>query len=110
MAHQPPEHHRRSVQRELASGQVSADTGLVLIYQLFDNIVARTLVGYHLDGIAAWFPFQVHISLLEFKQYWPHPSPTLDYHWSTGNLLLAGIMWVLAFAAAARWVYLRRDL
>ena len=39
--------------------------GLILIYQLFDNIVARTLVGYHLDSIAAWFPFQVHISLPE---------------------------------------------
>jgi ABC-2 type transport system permease protein len=84
--------------------------GLILVYQLFDNIVARTLVGYHLDGIAAWFPFQVHVSLLAFKQYWPQPSPTLDYHWATGNLLLAGIMWVIAFAVAARWVYLRRDL
>lgn len=84
--------------------------GLILIYQLFDNIVARTLVGYHLDSIAAWFPFQVHVSLLQFKQYWPHPSPTLDYHWATGNLLLAGTMWVIAFAVAAHWVYLRRDL
>jgi ABC-type transport system involved in multi-copper enzyme maturation permease subunit len=84
--------------------------GLILVYQLFDNIVARTLVGYHLDGIAAWFPFQVHISLLAFKQYWPHPSPTLDYHWATGNLLLAGLMWVIAFAVASGWAYLRRDL
>ena len=84
--------------------------GLVLIYQVFDNIVARTLIGFHLDGVAAWFPFQVHSSLLQFKQYWPQPSPTLDYHWATGNLLLAGIVWVIAFAAAARWVYLRRDL
>jgi ABC-type transport system involved in multi-copper enzyme maturation permease subunit len=84
--------------------------GLILIYQLFDNIVARTLIGFHLDGIAAWFPFQVHTSLLQFKQYWPHPSPTLDYHWATGNLLLAGMTWVIAFAGAAGWVYLRRDL
>lgn len=84
--------------------------GLIIIYQVFDNIVARTLIGFHLDGIAAWFPFQVHISLLEFKQYWPQPSPTLDYHWATWNLLLAGIMWAIAFAVAARWVYLRRDL
>jgi ABC-2 type transport system permease protein len=84
--------------------------GLILLYQVFDNIVARTLIGFHLDGIAAWFPFQVHRSLLEFKQYWPQPSPTLDYHWGTGNLLLAGIIWVTLFAVAARWVYLRRDL
>lgn len=84
--------------------------GLTLIYQVFDNIVARTLRGFHLDGIAAWFPFQVHTSLLEFKQYWPHPSPTLDYTWRTSDLLLAGIGWVIAFAAAARTVYLARDL
>ncbi|MFZ0501470.1 MAG: hypothetical protein WAU49_15355 [Steroidobacteraceae bacterium] len=84
--------------------------GLILVYQVFDNIVARTLRGFHLDGIAAWFPFQVHNSLLEFKQYWPQPSPTLDYHWATWNLLLAGVMWAIAFAVVARWVYLRRDL
>lgn len=66
--------------------------GLILVYQLFDNIVARTLIGFHLDGIAAWLPFQVHTSLLQFKQYWPRPSPTLDYHRATGSLLLAGIM------------------
>lgn len=84
--------------------------GLILIYQVFDNIAARTLLGFHLDGIAAWFPFQVHTALLEFKQYWPQPSPTLDYHWATRNLLLVGIMWATAFALAARWVYLRRDL
>ncbi len=84
--------------------------GLIVIYQIFDNIVARTLIGFHLDGIAAWFPFQVHKSLLEFKQYWPQPSPTLDYHWATWSLLLAGIMWAIAFVVAAGWVYLRRDL
>lgn len=84
--------------------------GLILIYQLFDNIVARTLIGFHLEGIAAWFPFQVHTSLMQFKQYWPNPSPTLDYHWATGYLLLAGTMWVIASAAAARFVYLSRDL
>jgi ABC-2 type transport system permease protein len=87
-----------------------AAIGLVLIYQVFDNIVARTLLGFHLDRIAAWFPFQVHISLLEFKQYWPQPSPTLDYHWATWNLLLAGIMWTIAFGGAAGWVFLHRDL
>jgi ABC-type transport system involved in multi-copper enzyme maturation permease subunit len=84
--------------------------GLIIIYQVFDNIIARTLIGFHLDGIAAWFPFQVHRSLLEFKQYWPQPSPTLDYNWATWNLLLAGIMWAVAFAVAARLVYLRRNL
>jgi hypothetical protein len=47
---------------------------------------------------------------MAFKQYWPQPSPTLEYHWVTWNLLLAGIMWLIACAAAARWVYLRRDL
>ncbi len=84
--------------------------GLILIYQVFDNIAARTLIGFHRDDSAAWLPFQVHSSLLEFKQYWPQPSPTLDYHWVTWALLLAGIMWTLAFAAAAGWVFLRRDL
>lgn len=84
--------------------------GLIVIYQVFDNIVAGTLIGFHLDGIAAWFPFQVHKALLEFKQYWPQPSPTLEYHWVSWHLLLAGVMWMIAFAAAARWVYLRRDL
>lgn len=84
--------------------------GLTLIYQVLDNIVANTLRGFHLDSIAALFPFQVHHSLLEFKQYWPIPSPTLEYQWATQNLLLTGIIWVVAFAVAARWIYLRRDL
>lgn len=84
--------------------------GLTLIYQIFDNIVARTLRGYHLDGIAAWLPFQVHNSLLEFKQYWPHPSPTLDYRWATPDLLMAGAGWAMVFLVTAGCVYLRRDL
>ncbi|MGH8142620.1 MAG: ABC transporter permease [Steroidobacteraceae bacterium] len=84
--------------------------GLTIIYQVFDNIVARTLRGFHLDSIAAWLPFQVHSALLEFDQYLPRPSPALDYHWGTWNLLLAGMLWAAAFAIASRWVYLRRDL
>lgn len=84
--------------------------GLTLIYQVFDNIVAGTLRGFHLDRIAAWLPFQVHESLLQFNQYWPQPSPALEYRWATGNLLLAGLLWATLFAVAARWVYLRRDL
>lgn len=84
--------------------------GLTLIYQVFDYIAARTLRGFELDGIAALLPFQVNIALLEFKQYLPQPSRALDYHWSTPNLLLAGIIWAAAFAATARWLYLRRDL
>jgi len=84
--------------------------GLTVIYQVFDNIVARTLRGYHLDGIAAWLPFQVHNSLLQFRQYWPHPSPTLEDRWAADALLMTGVGWVIAFAVAARWVHLRRDL
>lgn len=84
--------------------------GLTVIYQVFDNIVARTLRGFRLDDVAAWLPFQVHNSLLEFKQYWPHPSPTLDYHWTTWGLLLTGVLWAAAFVVAAGWIYLRRDL
>jgi ABC-type transport system involved in multi-copper enzyme maturation permease subunit len=87
-----------------------AAIGLTLIYQVFDSIVAHTLVGFRLDDIAKLFPFQVHRALLEFRQYWPNPSPTLDYHWVTPDLLVAGIVWTSAFAIAARWAYLRRDL
>lgn len=87
-----------------------AAIGLTLIYQVFDSIVAHTLVGFRLDGIAELFPFQVHKALLEFRQYWPSPSPTLDYHWVTSDLLFAGTLWTGAFAVAARWVYLQRDL
>lgn len=84
--------------------------GLTVIYQVFDNIIARTLRGYHLDGIAAWLPFQVHNSLLQFRQYWPHPAPTLEDHWATADLLMTGVGWVIAFAVATSWVHLRRDL
>ena len=84
--------------------------GLTLIYQVFDNIVARTLHGFHRDGIAAWLPFQVQNSLLEFNQYLPHPPPSLDYHWNTLNLLFAGMGWAAALAVASRWVYFARDL
>jgi hypothetical protein len=87
-----------------------AAIGLTLIYQVFDSIVAHTLVGFRLDDVAKLFPFQVHRALLEFRQYWPNPSPTLDYHWVTPDLLVAGIVWTSAFAIAARWIYLRRDL
>lgn len=84
--------------------------GLTLIYQVFDNIVAGTLRGHHFDRIAAWLPFQVHKSLLQFNQYSSHPSAALEDHWATWHLFLAGILWVILFAGAARWVYLRRDL
>ena len=84
--------------------------GLTVIYQIFDNIAARTLRGFHLDGLAAWFPFQVHMALLEFDQYLPSPSPSLDYRWNTWPLLLAGAAWVGVFASASRLVYFRRDL
>lgn len=84
--------------------------GLTLIYPVFDNIVARTLRGYDLDRIAAWLPFQVHYSLLQFGQYDPRPSATLEDHWATWNLFLAAVLWIALFTVAARWVYLRRDL
>jgi ABC-2 type transport system permease protein len=84
--------------------------GLTVIYQVFDNIVARTLRGFHLDALAAWLPFQVHNSLLQFDQYLPRPSPSLDYHWSTAGLILAGTGWAVALVLASRRVYLRRDL
>ena len=84
--------------------------GLTLIYQVFDHIAARTLRGFDLEGIAAWLPFQVNIALLEFNQYLPQPSQALEYHWSTLNLLSAGIMWAAAFGVASRSLYLRRDL
>ncbi|MGH8201663.1 MAG: ABC transporter permease [Steroidobacteraceae bacterium] len=84
-----------------------AAIGLTLIYQVFDNIVAGTLRGYHFDHIAAWLPFQVHNSLLQFNQYWPQPSPTLEDHWATGDLLLAGVLWATLFTVAARSIYQR---
>jgi len=84
--------------------------GLTLIYQVFDNIAAGTLHGFHFDRIAAWLPFQVHKSLLEFHQYWPHPPPVLEDHWATSTLLMAGLLWVALFTVAGCSVYLLRDL
>jgi ABC-type transport system involved in multi-copper enzyme maturation permease subunit len=84
--------------------------GLIFICQIFDSVAARVLQGFHLDRIAAWLPFQIHTALLSFSQYLPDSSSALAHPWSTGHLMLAGIGWMAALAAASAWIYLRRDL
>jgi ABC-2 type transport system permease protein len=84
--------------------------GLTLIYGVLDNIVAHTLQGFHLDAIAAWLPFQVHMALLDFQQYLPHTISASGYHWNTWTLLLAGLGWTGAVAVAAHRIYFSRDL
>ena len=84
--------------------------GLTLIYGVLDNIVARTLQGFHLDAVAAWLPFQVHTALLDFQQYLPHTTSASSYHWNTSTLLLAGLSWTVAIAVTAHRVYFKRDL
>jgi len=84
--------------------------GLTLIYGVFDNLVAHTLQGFHLDAVAAWLPFQVHSALLDFQQYLPHSTSGPGYHWNTLTLFLAGFGWTGAIIVAAHRLYFTRDL
>lgn len=85
--------------------------GVALIYQLFENIVARTLRGFDLDRLADSLPFQVHNALFVFDHYLPPGSRTGDsLQWPTGTLLSAGAVWVTVFVAAAYLIYSKRDL
>jgi ABC-2 type transport system permease protein len=86
--------------------------GIALIYQLFENVVTRTLRGFELDAIADWFPFQVHNALFKFDNYLPSSSRTsrAELDWPTDALIVTGIAWVIAFLLVAYFVYRKRDL
>lgn len=85
--------------------------GVALIYQVFENIVARTLRGFDLDRLADWLPFQIHNALFVFDHYLPPGSrSSSSLEWQTGTLLWAGAVWVTVFVVAAYLMYSKRDL
>jgi ABC-2 type transport system permease protein len=86
---------------------------IALVYQVFDQIAARTLRGLHLESIADWLPLQVHDALRTYGQYLPEGAigrGHLESHWSTSMLFLAGFIWVAVLLGAAYRVHTKRDL
>jgi ABC-2 type transport system permease protein len=87
--------------------------GLTLIYPIFDNIFARVLRGYELDGIADWLLFQVVNALIRYDQHrtgFGGAERALAWEWSTPALFAAGCGWLVVLGSVACGHFAKKDL
>ena len=88
--------------------QVGPALGLVLIYPVLENLIARVLRGYELDWLADGMLFQVMNALNTYDQYLGNKDLVVA-NWSTASLLAMGALWSVLLAGGSAWQVLRRD-